>query len=43
MAGSQAEYLREGSIRRVSGQVVYDINKSKTDLLMIQLGLEFRF
>lgn len=43
MAGSQAEYLKEGSIRRVSGRVVYDINKSKTDLLMIQLGVAFRF
>jgi hypothetical protein len=43
MAGSQAEYLKEGSIRRVSGQVVYDIRKSQTDLLMIQLEVAFRF
>ncbi len=27
-AGSQAEYLKEGSIRGVAGQVVYDINLS---------------
>jgi hypothetical protein len=43
MAGSQAEYLKEGSIRRVAGQVIYDIRKSKTDLLMIQVGVAFRF
>jgi hypothetical protein len=43
MAGAEAEYLREGSIRRVGGRVVYDSNKSKTDLLMIQVGAAFRF
>lgn len=35
--------FREGSIRRISGQVVYDIKKSQTDLLIIQLGVAFRF
>jgi hypothetical protein len=43
MAGSQAEYLKEGSIRRFGGRVVYDVSKSQTDLLMIQLGVAFRF
>jgi hypothetical protein len=45
LAGSQAEYLKEESIRRVAGQVVYDIKdikKSQTDLLSIQTGVAFR-
>ena len=43
LAGSQAEYLKEGSIRRVAGRVVYDVKKSQTDLLSIQIGVAFRF
>jgi hypothetical protein len=43
MAGSEAEYLREGSIRRVGGQVVYDVNRSQTNLLTIQIGVALRF
>lgn len=38
-----AEYLKEGSIRRVSGQVVYDISKSQTNFLSIQIGIAVRF
>jgi len=43
LVGSEAEYLKEGSIRRVSGRVVYDINKSQTNLWSIQIGIDFRF
>ena len=43
LVGSEAEYLKEGSIRRVSGQVVYDISKSQTNLLTIQIGIAVRF
>lgn len=43
MAGSEAEYLKEGSVRRVGGQVVYDVKKSQTNLLTIQVGIALRF
>ena len=43
LAGAEAEYLREGSIRRVAGQVVYDVNRSQTNLLTIQIGVAVRF
>lgn len=43
MVGGEAEYLKEGSIRNVGGRVVYDVLKSKTDLLIIQLGVSVRF
>lgn len=43
LVGSEAEYLKEGSIRRVSGQVVYGISKSQTNLLSIQIGIAVRF
>jgi hypothetical protein len=43
LAGSQAEYLKEGSIRREAGRVVYDVRKSKTDLLRVQVGVAVRF
>lgn len=41
--GGEAEYLKEGSIRRVDGRVAYDILKSKTDLLAFQVGVAVRF
>jgi hypothetical protein len=43
LAGSQAEYLKEGSIRREAGRVVYDVRTSKTDLLSVQVGVAVRF
>jgi hypothetical protein len=43
MAGSRAEYLKEGSIRREGGKVIYDVTKSQTDLLTLQLGVAVRF
>lgn len=41
--GGEAEYLKEGSIRNVNGRVVYDILKSKTDLLVFHIGASVRF
>jgi hypothetical protein len=43
MWGGEAEYLKEGSIRRENGAVVYDITKSKTDILMFQVGVTGNF
>ncbi len=40
---AEARYLKEGSIRNVGGKAVYDTLKSKTDLLVFQLGVAFRF
>ncbi len=41
--GGEAEYLKEGSVRNVNGRVVYDILKSRTDLLVLQIGVSVRF
>ena len=43
LLGAEAEYLKEGSIRRESGRVSYDVKRSKTDLLLPQLGVRFYF
>ena len=43
LIGGEAEYLKKGSIRRESNRVVYDINKSKTNLLTFQFGVAVRF
>ena len=43
LLGAEARYLKEGSIRNVGGKAVYDTLKSKTDLLVFQLGVAFRF
>ena len=41
--GGEAEYLKKGSIRRENGKVFYDATKSKTDLMLYQLGIVFSF
>lgn len=41
--GSEAEYLREGSIVIENGNVSYDTLQSRTDMLIIQLGFVLRF
>ena len=41
--GGEAEYLKEGSIKRVGGRVVFDKIKSKTDLLTARLGVIVEF
>jgi hypothetical protein len=37
--GTEAEYLKEGSVIIENGQVYYDISRSKTDLITIHLGI----
>jgi hypothetical protein len=37
--GTEAEYLKEGSVRIVSGRAIYDVQKSKTNLMTINLGV----
>lgn len=41
--GSEAEYLKEGSVKIDNGHVSYDISKSKTDLLQLHLGVTAYF
>lgn len=41
--GSEAEYLREGSIVVNNGNVTYDTLQSRTDMLVLQIGFIFRF
>lgn len=43
IVGGEAEYLKEGSIKRENGKVVFDKIKSKTDLLTTQLGVTVVF
>jgi hypothetical protein len=43
LRGGEAEYLREGSIRRGNGSVRYDVYRSRTDLLKVCLGLAVSF
>lgn len=38
LSGGKAEYLKEGSLQRVNGQLVYDPIYSRTDLFTIHLG-----
>lgn len=37
--GTEAEYLKEGSIDIINGDLYYDVQKSKTDLLTIHIGV----
>lgn len=41
--GSEAEYLREGSIIIENGNVTYETLKSRTDMLVVQFGFLMRF
>ncbi len=44
LRGGEAEYLRRGSIREgQDGSLIYDIERSRTDLLLPQVGVVFRF
>ena len=36
--GSEAEYLKEGSVLIDNGKVIYNTSKSKTDLLTAHIG-----
>lgn len=41
--GSEAQYLKRGSIRRVDGKVEYDVLRSRTDVVIPQAGVLMRF
>jgi hypothetical protein len=43
LLGSEAEYLKEGSIQRVGGQVVFQPERSRTDLIYPQLRVRLSF
>ncbi|MCA9732550.1 MAG: hypothetical protein H6696_20455 [Deferribacteres bacterium] len=39
----EAEYLKEGSIRRENGEVTYDVSQSRTEMMTYHFGFLFRF
>ena len=41
--GGEAEYLKKGSIRREDGHVIYDLIKSKTDIVRLHVGVMVSF
>lgn len=41
--GSNAQYLKKGSIHQQNGTVVYDINASRTNVLAIYIGVVIEF
>ncbi len=41
--GTEAEYLKEGSVTVQNGRVIYDISKSKTDMITANLGVVIFF
>jgi hypothetical protein len=41
--GSEARYLREGSIQRDDGDVIFDVLTSRTNVVTVQVGVSFRF
>lgn len=43
LLGGEAEYLKQGGIKRENGTVIYSPSKSKTDLLMTNIGVTFAF
>ncbi len=43
LMGTEAEYLKEGSVNIQDGHVYYNVSKSKTDLLITQLGVMVYF
>lgn len=43
LLGAEAEYLKEGSIRRQGTNVTFDVDRSRTTLFAPHLGVSFRF
>ncbi|MGE0461006.1 MAG: hypothetical protein AB7Q16_06525 [Vicinamibacterales bacterium] len=41
IAGGKADYLREGAIRREGGQAFFDVSRSRTDVVLVYLGIAF--
>lgn len=40
-AGGEASYLKEGAIRHVDGRAVYDVSRSRTDMVVVYIGFSF--
>ena len=43
LKGGEAEYLKEGSIKRQNGSVIYELEQSGTDILMSYIGVSVLF
>jgi hypothetical protein len=43
LQGGEAEYLKKGSVHREGGVVIYDVYRSKTNLLKAYIGVTFSF
>jgi len=43
LKGGEAEYLKKGSVHREDGIVTYDVYRSRTDLLKVNIGFTFSF
>ena len=43
LLGSEADYLKKGSIQRVGTQLIYDVKSSKTDFLVPHIGVTVVF
>jgi hypothetical protein len=43
LIGGNAEYLRVGSIQRQNGNIIYDVDQSRTDILTFHLGFGVQF
>ena len=43
LLGGSASYLDRGATSRVDGDLVFDVSRSRTDLIMPQLGVSFAF
>ena len=41
LKGGEAEYLKEGGIRREGGQAFLDVSRSRTDTVLIYIGVAF--
>jgi hypothetical protein len=43
LIGGNAEYLKEGSIQRQNGNIIYEVDQSRTDILTFHLGFGVQF
>jgi len=43
LKGGEAEYLKKGSVHRTDGNVAYDVYRSRTDLLKVNIGITLIF
>ncbi|MFC1499756.1 hypothetical protein ACFL6T_01910 [Candidatus Zixiibacteriota bacterium] len=43
LLGSEADYLKRGSIERVDGNIRFDIERSRTDIIQLMIGLRATF